>query len=265
MEQVIAPSTLERLLRRDRAMALAALLGASLLAWAYILGLAGTDMASMKTASMPDMMMPHPWTPAYFALMLTMWATMMVAMMLPSAAPMVLLFATIERRRRQVSPFTATALFAAAYLVVWSGFSAAAASLQWMLDRWAILSPAMAATNGLIAGCVLIAAGAYQFTPLKRACLRSCRSPIEFLSRYWSSRPFGIGLRHGSYCVGCCWMMMLLLFVGGVMNLIWIAVIAAFILAEKIAPRGQWLGYGAGAVLVVWGVWILLTCAVFSA
>jgi predicted metal-binding membrane protein len=259
MQQVIAPSALERLLRRDRAVTLVALVGASLLAWAYILAGAGMDMAAMEVGSMsmPGMTMSNVWTPSYFALMLVMWAIMMVAMMLPSAAPMILLFATIERRRHQTAPFVATAIFSAAYLVVWSAFSVAATLLQWMLDRWAVLSPTMATTSGLIAGAVLIAAGIYQFTPLKQACLRGCRSPLEFISRYWSSGPFGIGLRHGFYCVGCCWVLMLLLFVSGVMNLIWVAVIAVFIWIEKVAPRGPWLGYGVGVLLVGWGLWTL--------
>ena len=258
MEQVIASSALERLLRRDRAVTLSALLAASLLAWAYILSGAGMDMGSMEmTMSMSGMAMPELWTPAYFGLMLAMWAMMMMAMMLPSAAPMVLLFATIERRRRQSAPFVSTAAFTAAYVVVWSGFSLAATLLQWMLDKWALLSPAMATTSGLIAGSVLVAAGVYQYTPLKQACLRSCRSPLEFISTYWNIGPFRIGLRHGAYCVGCCWMLMLLLFVAGIMNLIWVAVIAAFILIEKTAPRGAGLGYAVGAVLIAWGAWIL--------
>ena len=255
---------LERLLRRDRLVTGAALVGASLLAWGYILAGAGMEMPVMRmnTASMPGMAMPIEWTPSYFALMLAMWATMMVAMMLPSAAPMVLLYTTIERRRRQVSPFAATATFVAAYLVVWGAFSIVATCLQWMLDHWALLSPMMATTNGLVAGAVLIAAGVYQVTPLKQACLRSCQSPLEFISDNWSGGPFRMGLRHGTYCVGCCWMIMLLLFVVGIMNLFWVAIISAFVLAEKAMPRGQWLRYGVGAALVIWGVWILCIQAV---
>jgi len=264
VEQAIAPSPLERLLRRDRAVTIAALLAASLLAWAYILSGAGMDMSSIEMNAMPGMAMPRSWTLPFFALMFAMWAVMMLAMMLPSAAPMILLFTTIERRRNQAPPYVATALFTAAYGVVWSGFGVVATLLQWTLDRMALLSPALATTNGLIAGAILIAAGVYQFTPLKQACLRSCRSPLEFISRYWNSGPFGIGLRHGIYCVGCCWMMMLLLFVGGVMNMIWVAVIATFVLAEKVAPRGPWLGYGVGTSLIAWGGWTLYTFAAQS-
>src|SRR5919106_531964 len=172
MAQSIQTSRLERLLKRDRAVIVAALLAASLLAWSYIAAGIGMDMDAM---AMPDMAMPADWTPAYFALMLAMWAVMMVAMMLPSAAPMVLLFATLERRRHAASPFWATTLFASAYLVVWSGFSLAATVFQWQLDRLAQLTPMLATTNAVLAAIVLIAAGAYQFTPLKQACLRGCR------------------------------------------------------------------------------------------
>jgi predicted metal-binding membrane protein len=259
MEQAIAPSALERVLRRDRAVTLVALIVASLLAWAYILLGAGMDMASMQmqTMSMPGMAMPSAWTASYFFLMLAMWAVMMIAMMLPSAAPMILLFATIERRRRQESPFVATFVFAAAYIVVWIGFSLTATLLQWQLDRLALLSPMMATTSKLIGGGIFLAAGLYQFTPLKQACLRNCQSPLEFISRYWEMGPFGIGIRHGLYCVGCCWMLMLLLFVGGIMNLIWVALIAAVILLEKLLPPGKWLSYGLGVLLAAWGLWTL--------
>ena len=266
MNEVTAPSTLERVLRRDRVVTLMALVGASLLAWGYILSGAGMGIShtEMNSMSMPGMAMPQPWTLSYFSLMLAMWAIMMVAMMLPSAAPMVLLFATIERRRRDTPPFAAIAAFTAAYVIVWSGFSAAATVLQWWLDRSALLSSSMATTSGLIAGAVLVAAGIYQFTPLKQACLQNCRSPLEFISSHWNSGAFRMGLRHGVYCVGCCWLVMLLLFVGGIMNLIWVAVMATFIFAEKIAPPGRWLGYGVGVALMGWGIWTLYRYAALT-
>jgi predicted metal-binding membrane protein len=262
MDPAIDASVIERLLRRDRAVTLLALLAVSLLAWSYLLFGMDMEMPSMSM-SMPGMAMSMSpaWTPSYFVLMLTMWGIMMVAMMLPSAAPMILLFATIERRRGAGSPLAATAAFAASYVVVWIGFSVAATALQWQLDRLALLSPEMASSNTLITASILIGVGLYQFTPWKHACLRGCRSPLEFISRYWGSGPFGIGLRHGLYCVGCCFMLMLLLFVAGIMNLLWVAVIAAFVLAEKIAPRGAWLSYGAGAALVGLGVWALFAHA----
>lgn len=258
MEQAPPAPALERVLTRDRVTVLVALLGASLLAWGYIIAGIGMDMEAM---SMPDMVMPADWTPSYFALMSAMWAMMMVAMMLPSAAPMVLLFATIERRRRAASPFPATASFAAAYLVVWTGFSLIATLLQWQLDRLAQLTPMLATVNIVLAAAVLVAAGVYQFTPLKQACLRGCRSPIEFISAHWSRGPFGMGLLHGLYCLGCCWMLMLLLFVGGVMNLLWVAAIAAFVLVEKIIPQGKWVSYAAGLIMIGTGAWLLHTHA----
>jgi predicted metal-binding membrane protein len=243
---------LEQLLRRDRLVALISLVTASLLAWAYLL--AGAGMHSM---SMPDMAMSvgAAWTSSHFVIMLAMWAIMMIAMMLPSAAPMILLFATIERRRTRADPFSAVAKFTAAYLVVWIGFSIVATLAQWLLDRLMLLSPALTLASALFAGLTLIATGAYQFTPWKQACLRNCRSPLEFISLFWSDGPFVLGLRHGLYCVGCCWMLMLLLFVGGVMNMLWVALIAAFVLAEKALPRGEWVGYIAGAALIGWGGW----------
>lgn len=261
MEKAISQSALERMLRRDRAVTLAALAGASLLAWGYILSGAGMDMRAMDMQSMPGMAMPAPWTVTHFALMLVMWGIMMMAMMLPSAAPMILLFATIERRRRGGAPLPAIAVFAVAYVVVWICFSGAATLLQWQLEYLALLSPMMASTSTLLAAVVLVAVGFYQFTPLKQACLRGCRSPLEFITRYWDRGPFGIGLRHGMYCVGCCWMLMLLLFVGGAMNLLWVALIAAYVFVEKVVPRGEWLSYGAGTALICWGGWMLYTHA----
>lgn len=254
MDPVTDRSVFEQLLRRDRTVTLIALLIASLLAWTYLLFGPGMDSWSM---SVPNTVMPvaSVWTTSHFALMLAMWGIMMAAMMLPSAAPMILLFATIERRRREASPFSATTLFAGAYVVVWMGFSIIATVLQWQLDRLSFLSPAIATTSALLSAVALIATGAYQFTSWKRACLHNCRSPLEFITGYWNRGPFGIGLRHGIYCVGCCWMLMLLLFVGGVMNLVWVALIAAFILAEKTVAHGEWLSYGAGAALIGWGGW----------
>jgi predicted metal-binding membrane protein len=260
MDRVSDTSVLEQLLRRDRTVSLIALLAASLLAWTYLLFGPGMDAQSM---SMPNMVIPmaSAWSSSYFALMLAMWSIMMAAMMLPSAAPMILLFATVERRRRGSSPFPATAIFATAYVIVWVGFSVAAVLLQWQLDRLAMLSPSMATASAVLAGGALILIGAYQFTLWKQACLRNCRSPLEFITWHWNRGPFAIGLRHGIYCVGCCWMLMLLLFIGGVMNLLWVALIAAFVLAEKTLPRAEWLSYGAGAALIGWGGWTLFVHA----
>ncbi|MBI3436707.1 MAG: DUF2182 domain-containing protein, partial [Proteobacteria bacterium] len=193
------------------------------------------------------------WTAAHGALMLAMWAVMMLAMMLPSAAPMILLYANIERRRRDAAPFPATAVFAAGYVVVWLAVALAATALQWWLDRSALYWPAMAGAGVPVAAVTLTAVGIYQFTPWKHACLRNCRAPLEFISRYWGQGALAIGVRHGLFCLGCCGMLMLLLFVGGVMNMVWVALIAGYVLAEKTVPGGQWLSFGAGGALILWG------------
>lgn len=249
---ITIPHVIERLLRHDRLVTPTALVGISLLAWAYILAGAGMDVHSISIA---DMVKPMDWTAPHFALMLAMWIVMMIAMMLPSAVPVILLFETIERRRGQTSPLVGMTAFVGAYLAVWAGFSLVATLAQWALDRLGMLSTEMAMTSGMLAGLVLIAAGVYQFMPLKQACLRACQSPLEFISRHWNSGPFGIGIRHGLYCLGCCWALMLLLFVGGAMNIGWVALIAAFVLIEKLV-RGRLVGYLAGVALTSGGIWL---------
>jgi len=252
--------------RRDRAVAAAALLSLAAVAWVSLLRMragmggpaAGMD-AAMPGVSMPGM---HPWAALDLLLLFLMWATMMVAMMLPSAAPMILLVATIHRRRRErASPAAPTAVFAAGYLVVWIGFSAAAALTQVVLHRAALLSPGMASTSPIFGGVVLIAAGAYQWLPAKSACLSRCRSPLGFLGSEWREGSAGavvMGLRHGLFCLGCCWALMALLFVAGVMNLLWVAAIAGLVLVEKVTRAGPWVGKLAGLVLVAWGAWMLV-------
>jgi predicted metal-binding membrane protein len=248
-----------RILRRDRTVVVGALMGAIVLAWAYLLLVAGPD-ASM--AAMGEPMMPMPLTPATFGVMALMWIAMMAAMMLPSAAPMILLFAAIDRKRTERgSLIGATGLFTFAYLLVWAAFSIAAASAQWGLQQGRLLSPEMAAGSTALAGALLMVAGVYQLTPLKQACLRHCRSPLDFLTRYWRKGTVGalqMGLRHGLFCLGCCWALMALLFVGGIMNMFWVAALALFVLLEKIVPGGRWLGYAAGIGLLLWGGTILM-------
>jgi len=195
-----------------------------------------------------------------------MWAVMMVAMMLPSAAPMILLFAAITRRNRAKGHVMApTGVFAGGYLVAWAGFSLAATGLQWGFDSLALLSPMMVSTSAVLSGAILIAAGLYQWTPLKHACLAHCRSPLYFLGHHWrkgTGGAFVMGIHHGFYCVGCCWVMMALLFVGGVMNLLLIAAIALVILIEKVAPRGDVVGRVGGVVLVLLGLYLVFRPAV---
>ena len=247
---VIAGTLLEAALRRDRLLVVAGLLFVVVLSWAWLL--AGAGMMDMGDALMP--MSTPPWTPGHASIVLVMWAVMMAAMMLPSAAPTILLHATIARRRRERSALSA--LFVCGYLVVWSAFSVAATALQFALERAALMSPAMQTTSIALAGTVLVGAGLYQWTPLKQACLRHCRSPLHFIMTQWrpgAAGAFSMGLRHGSYCLGCCWLLMLLLFVGGVMNFVWIAGIALFVLVEKFVPAGHWVSRGAGVLLVGWG------------
>ncbi len=250
-------SPLERVLRRDRLVVLGGLGGVIALSWAYVLMGAGMEMDADMVASAMTGVAAKSWTAGYFALMFVMWAVMMVAMMLPSAAPMVLLFATVGRKRREKGgTFVRTGIFALGYLVVWGAFSVVATALQWGLESLALLSPMMATTSATLGGLILVAAGVYQLTPLKHACLRHCRTPFQFVMQGW--RPgrmgaFRMGMEHGAFCLGCCWVLMALLFMGGVMSLLWIAAIAAFVLLEKTVPAGHWLGGAAGVGLVVWG------------
>jgi predicted metal-binding membrane protein len=213
-----------------------------------------------------DMPMAKPvWTAGYAALMLLMWLAMMTAMMLPSAVPMLLFYDSIARKRSApASTIGPTSLFGFGYLVIWAAFSIAAVLLQYGFDRIALLSPMMQTTSTALAGIILVGAGLYQWTPLKQACLRQCRSPLDFVMTNWrsgKSGAFAMGLRHGLYCLGCCWLLMLLLFVGGVMNFAWIAGIALFVLAEKLSPAGHWIGKAAGVALIVWGGVVLAALA----
>jgi predicted metal-binding membrane protein len=254
--------TLDAVLRRDRAIVGAGLGGLVLLAWLYLLRMA-KGMAEMEAHAAMGMAMPQmqTWGMADLGLLFLMWAVMMVAMMVPSAAPMIMLVAAVDRRRPdRPRPLARTGIFVLGYLTVWVAYSALAASAQWGLHAAALLSPAMVSTSGYLGGAILIAAGIYQWTPLKRICLTSCRSPMAFLMSEWRDGSAGawvMGLRHGLYCVGCCWVLMALLFVAGVMNLAWVAVISAFALVERIGPGGDRIGRAAGFALVAAGVLVI--------
>ena len=186
---------------------------------------------------------------------------MMIAMMLPSVAPVILLFANVSRRRRlQGMPAAPVAVFILGYLLAWTGYAVLAAVTQSYLHSVALLSPAMASSSSLLGGGLLMLAGVYQWLPLKGACLSHCRSPLGFFATEWREGRFGallMGLRHGTYCVGCCWALMALLFVTGVMNLLWVVVIAGFVLAEKVMPNGRLLGRITGVLLAGWGLWLV--------
>lgn len=260
-------TVLEAVLRHDRQVVIAALIAVIAMAWLWILLGAGTGMSAMdmilgpSPAGMTSMMAPALWTVGYAGIVFTMWCVMMAAMMLPSAAPILLLFARINRKEKSAGrPFIPTGIFAAGYLVAWAAFSALATGLQWALERLGLLSPMMATTSYWFGGAILLAAGVWQLTPIKGICLRHCRSPMGFLVQSW--RPgrggaFRMGLAHGSFCLGCCWFLMSLLFFGGIMNLFWIGGLAAFVLLEKTVPMGSWIGRIVGVGIAAWGVLLL--------
>ena len=264
-------TVLEAVLRRDRWIVVGALVLVIVFAWIWIVLGAATGMsaaAMTRMAGMPDMdmMMERAvWTPGYAALIFAMWWVMMVAMMLPGAAPMLLLFARVNRAQKaRDRPYVATGIFAAGYLAAWGGFSALAAGLQWGLEQFDLLGPMMTTTSYWLGGVILLAAGLWQLTPVKGVCLRHCRSPLSFIAQKW--RPgrlgaFRMGLEHGTFCLGCCWFLMGLLFFGGIMNLFWIAGLAGFVLLEKTIPMGHWLARIAGVGLVAWGALMLGSAA----
>jgi predicted metal-binding membrane protein len=264
-------TVLETVLRRDRWVVVAALVIVIIAAWIWIVFGAGTGttaVAMTQMAGMPDMdmMMERAvWTPDYAGLIFAMWWVMMVAMMLPAATPMLLLFARANRTQKvRDRPYVATGFFAAGYLAAWGGFSLLAAGLQWGLEQLDLLGPMMTATNYWLGGSILLAAGLWQLTPLKGVCLRHCRTPLSFLAQQWQPGRLGafrMGLEHGAYCLGCCWFLMGLLFFGGIMNLFWIAGLALFVLLEKMIPMGHWFGRIAGVCFAVWGVLLLAGAA----
>jgi predicted metal-binding membrane protein len=201
-----------------------------------------------------------PWDPVDLVGTAAMWSVMMIAMMLPSATPLLVLFARSQRLRVGVVEGSwRTGLLAAGYLVMWLGWSVLPAGLQWVLHAFLLLSPGAALTSALAGGALLMVAGLYQVTPWKQACLRHCQSPLGFMLAHWRegrAGAFRMGVAHGVYCVGCCWALMALLFVGGVMNLLWVAALAVLVLLEKVVP-GRWLSYASGGALIAWGLFVL--------
>ena len=272
-------TALEHVLTRDRRVVAVSLAAICLLTWLYLAHLAAqmpgmSEITGEMTGGMMDMptrdgmsdmagaaMRPDAAALADakvgFALLALMWAVMMVGMMLPSASPTIMLFAALERRRAVRAIGGRTAAFVFGYLAIWSLFAVVAAAAQTLLAHAGLVSTQMAATSTLLSGGIFVAAGLYEFTPLKNRCLIHCRSPLEWIPRHM--RPgrgggFRMGLAHGVYCIGCCWVLMLLLFVGGVMNLVWVAIIAIFVLAQKLMPGGPNLARLSGAALVLGGV-----------
>ncbi|MEC7791610.1 MAG: DUF2182 domain-containing protein [Pseudomonadota bacterium] len=276
---------LESVLRRDRLVVVIALVAVIVLSWVYVLAGAGMGMSAFEMTRMtqpvgvidstqPSMqgmsmggtavggtMITGTWTVGYAVVIFFMWWVMMFGMMLPSAAPLLLLFARMMRKEKDKgAPYVPTGVFALGYVIMWAAFSAIATGAQWGLEASGLLSGIMVGTSAVLGAGLLIAAGVWQLTPWKNACLRHCRSPIGFLSAHW--RPgrtgaFRMGLVHGAFCLGCCWFLMALLFYGGVMNLYWIIGLALYILIEKLLPAGTRIGQLTGVVLIAWGVVLL--------
>jgi predicted metal-binding membrane protein len=249
--------------RRDRILISSCLVLITALAWAYLIHLDRQMSASMEHDTMMaemGMTMDMSWTATDVWFTFAMWAVMMIGMMTGSAAPVLLLYAGARTARGERGVPLAVLMFGAGYLTVWVAFSAAAALAQWRLHEAAMLSPVMAAASPRLAGAILLVAGAYQVTPLKGACLTHCRTPLGFLMSHWRSGltgALGMGLRHGSYCLGCCWALMCVLFVVGVMNLAWVAALTAFVLIEKIGPGGALVARLGGVVMVAVGVLVV--------
>jgi predicted metal-binding membrane protein len=266
-------------LRRDRWIVIVCLAAMTLLSWAYVVAGAGTGMslwamtsaslfphrmAELPMDSMP--MQPGAWMPGYWIIMLLMWWVMMIAMMTPSAAPMILLYGRAtryaqagERLRQGAVP---TAAFAGGYLLAWLGFSVIATLLTWALETTALISAiTMSSISAWLSAAILILAGLYQLSPPKHVCLQRCRNPADFLSRHWRPGRSGalrMGLEHGLFCIGCCWVLMALLFVGGIMNVLWIGMLALFVVLEKVAPHGASFARLGGIALLAWGATTLV-------
>jgi predicted metal-binding membrane protein len=266
---------LQKALDRDRAVLVSAIVAITVLSWLYLWWIAagmsasmsmdGMSMEGMDMAGMGDVARPglEPWSIADFGFTFAMWSVMMVGMMAPAVAPMILLYDRVARQAAgRGQPFASTSWFAAGYFAIWTAFALLATSAQWLLEQAALLTPMMASSSALFGGLVLVAAGLYQWTPLKRTCLAHCQTPLGFIQRHGGFRAapgasLGLGAHHGFYCVGCCWALMLLLFVGGIMNFLWIAGISLFVLLEKVVARGPWLSRVAGVAAVVAGAGLL--------
>lgn len=260
----------ERLLRRDRQLLILLIVTLFVLAGLYTIHGVGMRMTALQMTAMSNMRdMPGPrspgdWTLGYAVLVFLMWWVMMIAMMLPSVASTVLLHSALLRRGTSGAPVaTISSAFLSGYLMIWGAFSVAAAAIQYSLEAAGIISATMMTLiETLPGGLVLIAAGLFQFTPLKQACLNHCQSPAKFLTErrrpgHWGA--FSMGLEHGTYCLGCCWFLMALLFVGGIMNLYWIVGLAAFVAFEKLTPYGSLASKIAGAMLMIWGSWVAIS------
>lgn len=250
---------------RDRSIIASCILLITALAWAYLIQLDRQMASSAASATMMANMgvtIDAPWGARDVIFTFAMWAVMMTGMMTPSAAPVLLLFTDMQSKRGTGGAPTKGLLFGFGYVALWVAFSAAAALAQWGLHQGVWLSPNMAVTSSRLAGIILMAAGAYQLTPAKGACLKQCQSPLGFLLSNWRDGAVGalhMGIRHGAYCLGCCWALMCVLFVVGVMNLAWVAALTAFVLLEKFGRTGAYVARAGGVVMLGFGVYVLAT------
>ena len=236
--------------------------GISLIGWAYMIYMAW----AVNHMDLVDMWMPpgasQPWAFMDFIWLFVMWAVMMIAMMVPSVIPMVMVFTAVNRNKKQTDPsYVPTFVFVSGYVVAWSGFSLFVSVAQWPLHAAGVLDPMMDPNNYTFSGIVLVLAGLYQWTPLKEACLDLCRSPLGFLMTHWRAGKVGalnMGIRHGLFCIGCCWALMGVLFAVGVMNILWVLLIAMFVLVEKILPAPRLMQQISGMALILWGTsWLM--------
>ena len=252
------PTLIEHALRHDRVALVVLLVVTPVLSWIWIVMMARDMYGPMSGPS--AWMMTTRWDARHLLLLWAMWSVMMMAMMLPSAAPLILLYGAAARRSAQPTARHNTYALAAGYLAAWAAFSLAATALQRALASLLLISPMMEAGSSRVSATLLIVAGVYQWTPFKNACLRACQSPLGFMMARWRdgwSGAFRLGLGHGVYCVGCCWALMLLLFAGGVMNLVVIAALTAWVAFEKLAPVGRRGAQIGGAVMSAAGLWML--------
>jgi predicted metal-binding membrane protein len=246
------------LLLRDRAIIWLALAGVTGLSWLYVYRQMGA-MEEMADISMPAIF--TPWTASDFALNIAIWWAMMPGMMLPSAAPMILTFATINRQKRQRGqPFVPTMVFTTGYLIAWGLFGIVASFADWGFERAALIAPITGRLTPVLGAVVVIAAGIYQLTQLKSVCLTHCRSPFDFVLNHWREGAAGalrMGVEHGLYCLGCCWFLMALLFAAGIMSLLWMAAITVFVFVEKLFPAGQWIARASGVAMLGFGIYLI--------
>jgi predicted metal-binding membrane protein len=259
----LIPVNVNRRSGAERPVVIGCLSALVALCWAYLLFRAsrlGGDTAAMAGMGMAPPP-PAPYRAPELLLLFGIWMAMISALMLPATTPAVVLFARVSRLYHAVRrPYLSTALFVLGYLCAWTLFSGAATLVQWALHDAGALDHAMAVTNSTVAGLSLVAAGVYQWTPAKQVCLQHCRTPLAFILTGWRRGPWGafrMGATHGRYCIGCCWLLMVLLFAAGVMNLFAVAGLALLVLAEKLLPAGAWTATLAGLALVAWGTLLL--------